>query len=495
MDKGQQKLILAGVAILGVIVLLMNLGSSPESVEPTPAVPKFTGSIPVDADKVRQSLGIISSQKSSHSLISEGVWPSSSGYLALSFSVGGADKLVSVFASLYDQDITSITFTADVPGRSNSEPILAYTGTVAEGFSSKTSFDGLLTGFTPIQGDGPVSVDLDLTYGLKGGEEQTIPKVITLTASPEASKVVNVIKSKDGTELGHFQFELVSRPPRMVGKLSGSSLDYDAILATELDMGETLGEALREKSTALKMFWTATPEEFDKACSVLRQALTLDVGLTAADTTITLLALTSRHALFGAGISYESGCLDGETARALETLDVDFPNGDRRMTSQGSNLTQLLGKVGRLMRDSNPDNARDRLEALFADSVLIKDPHGLVGSLGNDEVFEGPGQSVLPTATPEVGAEYLLSLPVSRFACFSSGTGMNGAHRAGLIAFAGDPTIWVLDLAFGEDSRIMGVSVAQATKREICRAIATRTTPETQCYFSANGPIAPAQCR
>ncbi len=494
LDKGQQKLILAGLAIIGVVILFINMGSSPDLDETVVQTPKFSGSIPIDANKVRQKLNTLSNQTSSHSLIADGEWQSGAGYSALSLNVSGADKLAPILVSLYDQDITSIALIAEISGQSASEPILEYQGSREGGFSVKTSFDGLLSGFSPIQDEDSTTVDVDLVFGLKNGTSQIVPKALSWAITPEAAKSIISLNSKEGSELGHIEVNLVSRPPRLVGKLSGSPLDYDAVLTSELDMGQTLGEALSEKSTALNDFWAAKGDDFNAACASLRQALTLDVGLTAADATTALLAITSRHALFATGISYETACLDGETARALEMLDADFPSGERRY-SASSSLTQRLSQVGRLMRDSNPDNSRSKLEALFADSTLIRDPHGLVGTLSGAETFEGNGLSVLPTATPEAGAEYLLSLPIAHFACFSSGSGMGGLHRAGLVEFAGDKTIWVLDLAFDDDSKISGISVAQATKKEICRAIATRTTPDSQCYFSKNGPVAPAQCR
>jgi hypothetical protein len=492
-EQGRRNLILGIVAALALVAIIWLGNGSPDDTNKQLQAQKFTGSIPLNVADLQAKAAPLLELIANGEALDKKTWQPNLGYSALALNVTGSDKLAQILPGLYDQDLTAVTLTAQF-GSGNAEPIVELAGSVAGGFKAKNSFDGLLTGFAPMNDRSEQEVMLGLSFQVRGGETQTVPAIATLKVSALAPKMEARFKSADGTIQAAVQVELITRGARVANRLSGGDLDYDIAMSAETNDGETVGRAMAKQGNALAAFWTAKAGGLGDSCAALRESLRRDVGLSAGDTVAVLSAFTARHALYAENPDYEIACLDGETARALEAMDMEMPRRNGKATIPAG-LNTILGQMGRLMRDSNPDKARLKLEGYFADSVLIRDPHGVLHGLAGDVVFSGEGVGVLPVATPETGAEYLLSLPVARFACFSSGSGLRGAHRAGLLQFAGSSSIWVLDIAFRQDKRVAGVSVKQAGKREICQAIASRTTPESQCYFSQNGPYKPSDCR
>jgi len=492
--------LLKGVAVTAIAVTMgVGLMGCDEAEKEKAAVVK---ALPLDPDRARTMAAKLTSVNTANSLIEP------NGYLRLSVMADDSEVVAAILADFYGQPVgaLSLTLEGSLPGGERIEPLTLAEWTaepatdpkspVPVRYRAKTFFAGPLSSFSAADRVGEASLRVSAIYQPidKTLGTQIFDNLAELKVSPQTGTKALVFKTSSGETVGRIAFGFERRPSLLAGKLlSGSSLSWAEIMETSLPGGGRLGEVIKPQ---LGAFWSTDGEPFEAACSALRQALTEDAALDPLDAAATLWILTQRHALYASVASYETACADERIAQGLEVLERDLPSSpinEKKLSVSAMNAK--LGRVGALARSTDPDGAIEKLAIMFGDQVTLMDPYGILAGLDDEETIQANGVSVHPSTDGALASEYLASLPIDKIACFSKGMGMAGNHRATLLSLNGSSAIWVLDLAFDAEERIVGVALREADKMAVCQAIATRTTPESQCYFSQNGPYKPADCR
>ena len=301
--------------------------------------------------------------------------------------------------------------------------------------------------------------------------------------SPLARRVV--FRDAAGSELGSAYLGIAVRP-----HLASAPEIPDVRRAMALEVSATRPVAgyFAANPGPLARFLGAGPDGLGAACRTLRAELTDRLGLSAFDASAVLRALARTHALFATGGDYGRDCLD---------VDLEAPAKGLKAATAGQ-LNAVLGRIGAGLRGDTPDKTVKVLAPMFADSVALFDYSGL-WLAGTEAALVGAGRlDVLPGAGPDQAAAYLADLPVVHFACYSDGSGLTGVHRAALVQLEHDSGLWVLDVAFDGQRRIAGVSLAEADRRQVCRAVGNRKSGPDACFFAASGNsyrgIDPAGC-
>jgi len=489
-----------GIAITAIVMTMgVGLMGCDEAEKEKAEVVK---ALPLDLDHARTMAAKLTSVNSAEPATEP------NGYLRLSAMADDSEVVAAILADLYGQPVRSLSLAlqGSLPdGESidpltlaewTAEPVEDSKSSVPVRYRAKTFFAGPLSSFSAADRLGEAFLTISAIYQPmdKTLGTQTFENLAQLKVSPQSGAQALIFKTSSGETAGRIAFGFERRPSLLAGKLlSGSALTWAEIMETSLPRGGRLGESIKPQLSAL---WSAENEQFETACSSLRQALTDNAGLDPLDAAITLWAITHRHALYASNVSYETTCADERIARGLEVLERDLPSGQnngKRLSVSAMNAK--LGRVGALARSTDPDGAIEKLAVMFGDSVTLIDPYGILAGLDDEGTIQTDSASVHPSTDGALASEYLASLPIDKIACFSKGSGMAGNHRATLMSLKGSSSLWVLDLTFDSEERIEGMALREADKMAICQAIATRTTPESQCYFSQNGPYKPADCR
>lgn len=288
---------------------------------------------------------------------------------------------------------------------------------------------------------------------------------------PRAARVV--FKDARGAAIGEVALRIDVRPFLASGLEAANAR---RALALEVGAGRTVGDHFAATPAPLARFFGADARGIGAACLGLRFELTDRLGLSAYDASAVLRALAATHALFSPGADYGRDCLGGE-------LEVPAP---APPVVSVERLNAVLGRIVSSMRAAAPDNARQRLTASFADSVALYDFSGVWLGGGDARVVQAAGAGVVPAAGPGQAAAYLSELPVVHVACYSAGSG-HGLHRAALVQLEHDPGLWVLDVAFDRQARIAGVSLSEAGREQVCRAVGNRPSGAGACFFATTG--------
>jgi len=492
------QLVIGGVvAIVAAVAVSLSLSGPDESVET-----KAPSVLPLDLERARSMAARLVSVET----LEQTTAPN--GYLQLIALSDVSEITAAILNDLYGQPVEkiSLVLNGSVPETGSLKSI-----TLASWIAERTTdpkspvpvryrikdiYAGPLSPFIANDKMGKAFFNISVAYQTaeKSLGVQALADLGNLTLDPQSGRKALVFKTDAGQAAGRIEFAYERRPSLLAGRLlAEGSIAVSDVMETRLPKGGTLGQVL---TSPLGKLWAANDQQFETACGALRNTLSNEAGLDVLDAATALWALTHRHALFAKGFAYEMACADERIARGLEVLEKDLPSADQK--SKGPSISVMnskLSRVGSLARNTDPEGALEKLAVLFAETVTLIDPYGVLVGLDDGGTIEAQGLSVHPATDGALASEYLTSLPVGKIACFNKGGGMNGHHRATLLSMQGDPSLWVLDLAFNSEGLIEGVALKEADKASVCQAIASRTTPESQCYFSKNGPYKPSDCR
>lgn len=496
----QAKVLIGGIAVVAVLVFVgLNFTDSDTATEKTKDKPAPVA-LPIDSNQVRtQAAGSLSIETVDAD-------PDLRGYRRLIVLADGSNSAAAVLNRLYGQPVTGISLElkGEVNGLPAIAPITLAAWNVKKGtspnqqpvvdFENRQVFSGPLTPYVAADRLGLATLSLSVNFETADIGEQSVNGLARFDVSPATGGKAVIFKTKSGETAGKVVVTFERRPSLFSEKIRGQgTLTLSDVLNAELPDGGALRDHIE---TPLAGLWAASDDQFETACIAIRKALSQDAGLDAEDGAAALWAITHRHALFAEEIDYETACADAKIARGLEALELDLPTSQKPVAALSTmELNRHLGRISSLARSSEPEGALEKLAVLFDQQVTLIDPFGVLAALDANGALVAGNVMVHPETDGALASEYLASLPIDKFACFSQGTGMTGSHRAALVNLKGDPSIWVFDLAFTSQGEVEGVALKQADKASICQAIGSRTTPESQCYFSQNGPYKPSDCR
>lgn|GEM_PF-1522634 len=496
----QAKVLIGGIAVIAVLVFVgLNL-TGPDTGTEKPEDNPAPVALPIDSNQVRTQA------ESSLSIETVAADPDLGGYWRLIVLADDSNSSAAVLNTLYGQPVTGISL--ELKGEVNShpdfDPVTLAAWNVKKGhsqnqqpvvdFESRQVFSGPLTPYIAANRLGQATFSLSINFETADIGIQKADGFARFDVSPAMGGKAVVFKTKSGETAGKVVVTFERRPSLFAEKLKAQgTLALSDILNATLPNGGSLKDHIEPSLAGL---WAVSDVPFESACIAVRKALSEDAGLVPEDTAAALWAITRRHALFAEDINYETACADAKVARGLEALELDLPTPQKPATALSTmDLNQHLGRISSLARSSEPEGALEKLAVLFDQRVTLIDPYGILEALDANGALIAGNVMVHPETDGALASEYLASLPIDKFACFSQGAGMAGSHRAALVNLKGDPSIWVLDVAFTSQGEVEGVALKQADKASICQAIGSRTTPESQCYFSQNGPYKPSDCR
>jgi|GEM_PF-1991833 len=243
-------------------------------------------------------------------------------------------------------------------------------------------------------------------------------------------------------------------------------------------------------------FWSVPVDVLHPSCQAVRGALIERLGLSARDSALILWRMMQPHALFGEGIDYTAQCTGEDVSALLTEMGFTVPQSKRLRPSKKTQnaMNKTLSTIATLIKN-NQASSEKRMVGLMAENVLVRDQARLLFSDDLDQTIETTEDVIAPTASKEFAAEYLMTLPIRGYGCYSKGKGQIGNHRATLITFENDPSLWMLDFAFNEQNKINGLHLHGVSQKEYCQAIGARKGTN-RCTFSGKKfpGLSPAKC-
>lgn len=451
-------------------------------------------------------------------------WSPASSYGAVAVNWQAEGVLASLFREFYGKPIQSIVVAIQSSGHRGPElppvPILVMSksedGSGKDVFKQVFDVNGRATPYARLSKSGGFKINFSVSFYDRTLERQTLRSLAALSAATEpwsarsAEPILKaleislkkleqgIVKSysrllepeigpspdgiqgqrmtfsgKDGKPIARLQIEPVLKP----SFVSGPNRYAKADDLTSGRLAETNGLLLSE-------FWLAEDDAFADSCRDLTQALGAEYGFHDFDTATILGSMIRDHAWLADNVDYGTDCLNAVTVKAMNRMNMPIPTGDSVATSSISvgPLNKNLSELAQMLRHNQPARIMPKLRQLFADRVSLQDRANVW--LWGEGVIDRQGDRAMPGIGGERAMEQLLSLPITRFGCYSGGEGGAGAHRASLVQLANLDNMWDLEFAFDSAGKIAAVALREASRQAICRATGNRTSGENACYFA-----------
>jgi len=267
---------------------------------------------------------------------------------------------------------------------------------------------------------------------------------------------------------------------------------YDALLTHKIGT-QSPRNALGDLEAG---FWSVPIDVLHPTCQAVQGALIERLGLSTQDSAIILWRMMQPHAMFAQNIDYSAQCSGEDIAALLADINLALPQKKQgRPSSKTQNsMNKTLNNIASLIKNTHSKNEK-KMTSLMAENVLIRDQARLLFSDESNKVVETTKDVIAPTASKEFAAQYLMTLPIRAYGCYSKGKGQTENHRASLVTFENDPALWMLDFAFNDKNKINGLHLRTVTQKDFCRAIGARKG-ENRCTFSGKefAGLSPAKC-
>jgi hypothetical protein len=300
-----------------------------------------------------------------------------------------------------------------------------------------------------------------------------------------------------GKAVARFFFRIGAHGPFFTAG-TVSSLSLAALFVQPADSGRTVGGYLASRAgAALAQVLTADAAGFAEACGELRRRLTGSTGFGGQDNAVILRAVDRVRALYAdpkvAACSTPDDLALTEKAGfpASSAKPVPMNAGrDRRMDA-------VVKQMASALHPSVPPALRESLASRFAPGVALFDATRFWLALTSGQVVENGDVAIVPATNPTEAMNLLATLPVARLGCAAGPAEKGAARRLALVELEHDSALWALDLAFDDSDRVAGISLAEATQADYCRAVKSGR-PGIACPFAKAGKtyrgIAPGKC-
>lgn len=532
--------VVAGVVMAGIAAFALR-GPAPEQAAPSaqrvaektePATEPKAPPPPAPADLTADEARILAGKLTIiEKVTSSGVvaWTPQASYGAVSVRWQETDGLVRWARQLYRKPAKTIVISLDWAGFDGPEipgiPILVIDGGDDGNTADQVIFkaDGRTTPFTKLKEGAGFTANLSLTFHDRELDRQTLrslaaltrlqapwskgsaatllrmlelsfkklsrgivksyPRLLQLNLGPAQDGIEGVkltIPQAEGGDAATLQLEPALRPSYL------ASVDRFA-RAEEL----TSGQMTRTHGDVLTGFWRARNDNLPNTCGRLEKALSEDYGFHLYDTALVFASLLRDHALLAPGMDYTGKCLSPAIAAAFQRLGLPSSGSERADAKplSAAVMNNRLDALARVLRSNTPETKLAELRAMLAERVTLSDKANIW--LFGDGIVGDDRERLLPGAEKELASEQILALPVTRFGCYSTRDGGAG-RRATLGQLAGLSSIWELEFSFNAQGKINAVSLEEANRQTICRAVGNRPDNANACYFARNRAQFPA---
>jgi hypothetical protein len=255
---------------------------------------------------------------------------------------------------------------------------------------------------------------------------------------------------------------------------------YNALLTHKIGT-QSARSALGDLETS---FWSVPSDVLHPSCQAIRGALVERLGLSNRDSALVLWRMIQPHALFADGVDYNAQCSGEDVAVLLNEMGLALPQikSSRASTKEYNAMNKTLSTIASLIKNTKASN-EEKLADLMTQNVLVRDQARLLYSDEPNQTIESTTDVIAPTLSKEKAAQYLMSLPIKSYGCYSNGQGQVGNHRATLLTIENDPNLWMMNFAFDDKNKINGLFLGTVDQKDYCRAIGDRLTTN-KCVFS-----------
>ncbi|GEM_PF-3043756 len=532
--------VVVGVLIAGIAAFALRT-PAPEKTQPAPqpiaqnTEPPARTTVPPPPEpadlKADEARAFAEQTTRTEKVTSSGViaWSPQASYGALSVRWQKPAALAQWVRKIYGKPAKTIVVSLDWSGFDGPEmsgiPILALSAGINENAPYRVMFkaDGRSTPFARLKEESNFTASLSITFFDRELDRQTLRSLVALTrlqtpwskgSAAALLRVLNpsfkklsqgVVKSfPDVLRLmlgpGQNGIEGVALAISQTNSSDAVILNLEPVLRPSyLASGDrfaraeelTSGQMARTHGDLLTGFWRARGDELSEACRRLEKALGEDYGFHLYDTALVVASLLRDHVLLAPGTDYDGKCLSPGMAKAFQRLDLPSP-GSGRVEAKPlavSLMNERLNALARVLRSHKPETKLSDLQTLLAERVSLSDKANIW--LFGDGIVGDDRERLLPGAGKELASEQIMALPVTRLGCYSTRNG--GIGRRGTLAqLAGLSAIWELEVSFNSQGKINAVSLEEADRPAICRAIGNRPDDANACYFARNRALFPA---